>query len=381
MLFDEIKRMPLEPTERLLPTFELLNRFDWYGSSQLRIALEGWYSRYPSDGRSDLRSRFRSKDNRNHDGALFELACHEILLRLGFKLEIHPSIPESNNHPDFLARGDDKEFYVEATATGNRDGPFTLSANEQTVINDLNTLTSDDFCIGIEVEGELKRTLPRSRIMSVFRELLNAFTREEVSNTISKGRTYDAPSKTITEGDWTLQGWLVPIPDSESVMRRSQIVIYPFTAAYTDVVGSVRNSLDRKRNRYGELSAPLVIAVSVRDSFYNGPDNDLDVLQGSQAISYPAGDVGASGTLIRKQNGIWYRSHKVDAVLLCRFFDVWNLRNAAGCLYIDPRSNKADFPNAMLRAPHAVTDETGTKWFEGIDFAQLLGRDASGMFD
>ena len=383
MLFDHVKRRPLERSAESLSIFESFNQFEWYGSTQLRNELEDWFSRYPKDDRSDLHSRFRSNNDYNPDGAFFELACHELLSRLGFKLEVHPTILGSNNHPDFLARSVDGNFYLEATVTGKRDGPFTLHANKQAAIKELNTLTSDDFYIGIEMQGELKTTLPKRskrQIVGVFRELLNSYTRDEVSYTISMGRTYDAPSRTVTHGDWTLQGWLVPISDAEKVARRSQMVIYPFTAARTGVVDSVRKALDDKRKKYGTLKEPSVIAVNVRDMFYNGKNNDMEVLLGDQVIAYPVGDPCASGTLRHKQNGIWYRSRKIDAVLICKSFDIWNLRNASGCLYIHTTTDKADFHDGLLQIPHAVTDQTDTRWFPSLNLARLLGIDENGLF-
>ena len=380
VLFDDIERTRLEPTTRILPTFETINSFDWYGSAELRDALEDWFSRYPVEHRDDLVARFRSDKNYNHDGAFFELACHELLRRLGFDLEVHPAIPESNNHPDFLARGGDKDFYVEATVTGKRYGPFTPNANEQGVISDLNTLASDDFYIGVEMEGELKRTLPKHEIVGVFRELLTTSTREGVSNRVSMGRRYDAPSETITDGDWTLQGWPVPISDPERKVGRSEIVLYPFTAARTGVVDGVRKAIDRKRKRYGKLHAPLVVAVNIRDPYYNGKRNDMDVLLGDEVIRYDSVDPDASGKLDRKCNGIWYRQRRIDAVLLCKSFDIWNLRNATGSLYFHPLGNIDDFPADIIQIPHAVTNDIGTEWFDGCNFTRLLGCEADGLF-
>ena len=380
MLFDDIERTSLEPTTRIVPTFQTINSFDSYGSSDLRNALEDWLARYPTEHRDDLVSRFRSDDNYNHDGALFELACHESFLRLEFSVEIHPETFVSANHPDFLLRKDDQEIFVEATVTGESHGPFTLNANEQDAINTLNTLESEDFQIGVELSGELRRTLPRQQIRNLFGDLLNKHTHGDVASAIQFGGTYAAPSRTIAEGDWKLEGWLVPIPKPTNRFRSSHIAIYPFTAARTNVVDGVRKAIDRKRKRYGKLSAPLVVAVNVRDPYYNGKRNDMDVLLGDEVIRYDSGDPDSSGKLDRKCNGIWYRQRRIDTVLLCKSFDIWNLRNARGCLYFHPLGNIDDFPADIIQIPYAVTNDIGTKWFDGCNFARLLGCNADGLF-
>ena len=105
MLFEQIKRSQPNPDEEIPSSFEFMNRFDWHGSRSLRTALESWFDRYPEEHRKPLRSEFRSKDNKKHDGALFELACHELLRRKGFEPEIHPGVPGSGKRPDFLGFG------------------------------------------------------------------------------------------------------------------------------------------------------------------------------------------------------------------------------------------------------------------------------------
>ena len=371
MLFDQIKRSQRNSDERVVSIFQYLNQ---YGSSALLNAVESWFVHYPEEHRHDLRSRFRSDNNDNHDGALFELACHEILLCEGFVPEIHPEVPGSRKRPDFLIRESDKKCYFEVTVTGTRDGPFELHPNEQGVIDHLNSLTPQDFCIGIEFEGELTTTLSRRKIVAPFEDLLQNHTRDEVVN-ITKGRRRNAPSVTIRHGDWVAKGWLVPITDPEIGTRRSQIVMYPFKAARTNVVGRVKTAINDKRKRYGDLDAPLVIAVNVRDIFYNGFDNDMGILIGQQAISYSPSDPDIPSVITRRDNGIWSRQHKVDAVLICSCFDILNLRNLTARLYVNPRTDSSNLPNSLLRIPRTEWIDGQINCYEGDNITHLLGID------
>ena len=248
-----------------------------------------------------------------------------------------------------------------------------MHPNEQKVIDTINELETQDFYIGVEFDGELKTTLPRKRVLAKFEELLKKYTREEVLEITERGRMYDAPSATITCGDWTAQGWLVPIAEPEIGTHRSRIVMYPFTAARTDVEGSVRTAIDRKRTRYGQLDAPFVIAVNVRDSYYNGIDNDMGILLGDQVIRYSSSDPDVPGVLGRKNNGIWYRQRKVDAVMICSRFDIWNLRNATARLYVNPRSDKSELPENLLQFPHAEWTDGQINWHAGDNIPRFVG--------
>ena len=44
----------------------------------------------------DLRARFRKREEINHQGAFFELFCHELLYRSNFDVEVHPKLPNGN---------------------------------------------------------------------------------------------------------------------------------------------------------------------------------------------------------------------------------------------------------------------------------------------
>ena len=182
-------------------------------------------------------------------------------------------------------------------------------------------------------------------------------------------------SETIRHGDWVAKGWLVPITHPEIGARRSQIVIYPFKAARTDVVGSVKTAINHKRKRYGELDAPLVIAVNVRDIFYNGFDNDMGILIGQQAISHSPSDPDIPSVITRRDNGIWSRQHKVDAVLICSCFDILNLRNLTARLYVNPRTNSSNLPNSLLQIPRTEWIDGQINCYEGDNITHLLGID------
>src|SRR2546427_12592665 len=116
--------------------FVFLNRSAWPEAIRVRDQLEFWFGRYPATAadaareRRDLRGRFRSPNDVVHTGALFELLLHEILLRLGCVVFVHPSIPDSVRRPDFRVTppvGD--PFHLEAAvATGQSEAAAAAKA-------------------------------------------------------------------------------------------------------------------------------------------------------------------------------------------------------------------------------------------------------------
>ena len=194
-LFDDIDREPATSMSNLYSAFVALNKDGSPGAQDLRDRLESWFRKFPSDGQKDLRMRFRSRLHDAHDGAFFELFLHELMIKLGFKLEVHPTLPNSTDHPDFLVSDGSRCCYLEAATTGRRFGPFTLTNAEQEVKEELEKLTSSDFNISIEITGELSQPIKKAPLQSKFKELLlQGHDPDEVKATMDAFGSDAAPS-------------------------------------------------------------------------------------------------------------------------------------------------------------------------------------------
>src|SRR5436190_15863405 len=114
-LFDEIFRTDLGPASYAESEYSFLNRTARSDFARVREVLEEWFTRYSPIERADLSARFRSDINHQHQAAFFELFLHELLLRLGCQITIHPKIPGTSKVLDFLAKPQNAQpFYVEA---------------------------------------------------------------------------------------------------------------------------------------------------------------------------------------------------------------------------------------------------------------------------
>ena len=375
-LFDDIERGPLCIENLPQSSFQCLNQFDWADGVHIRRNLETWFKRFPHSAQKDLQGRFQSKDNHQHEGAFFELFLHELLTRLGFAIDVHPVIADVDTHPDFLICHEGRSLYLEATTVGQRSGPFTRSPNEQNVIDSLNTLCSPHFYIGVHMKGELKKTLREKDVTRPFKELVVAHDPVDVQRLFEEKGMYATPSERIECGNWSLEGWLYPIsPESREKGRgRQQIVIEPYRATWTDSVTPVRKALRKKASHYGKLDLPLIVAVNARDIFYNGRDNNLDVLFGKQQLLYSVENPDLPPQMDRESDGIWPRYSKIDAVMAFQKVDMWNVQNASVCLYLNPykRSDPA-LPDILFRLPHAKVCDGIIEWLEGENVAELVG--------
>ena len=339
-----------------------------------RSLLEGWLKELPPAGQIDLQSRLQSKESENQRGALFELVLHALFMRLDCSLEIHPATKGTPTRPDFLVHHGEEQFYLEATSVGKRQGPFTRNSNEENVIKMLEKLTSPYFDLAVDMEhgGKLLRTLGEKDVCPKFATLLGSYRHEEVRQLIEQNGTLNSPSESIKIDGWSLTAYLSP--RSEDVGNNRRITIQDAMAKFTNVVSPLRESLKDKSKKYGKLDRPFVLAVNASDMFYNGKENDMDILFGDLQIVYGHQNNDTSPKYRRDRNGLWLgKNNQVDAVLMFQKVDVWNFPYASACLYLNPSNTGTALPNVLLRLPHAKGCQGKITWFEGEDVATILG--------
>ena len=371
-LFDDIDREPETSMSNLYSAFVAVNQDGSPGGQDRRDKLESWFQKFPSDWQNDLRGRFKSKLHSAHEGAFLELFLHELLTNLGFKVEVHPTLPDSNDRPDFLVCDGSRCFYLEAATTGRRSGPFTLPNTEQEVIEELEKLTSSDFNLLIEITGELSQPIRKAPLRSKFNKLLlQEHDPDEVKATVDACGSDAAPSAQYETDSWRIQAWLSPI--SRSARRRCKgrrINVNFKSARRTNSIDPVRSKLKDKSRNYGDPQLPLVIAVQTRDIFYNGRQHDMEVLLGNERILY----VDDVAELDLEPNGVWSMGHGmgIGAFLSVQRADIWNFPYASGCLYVNPSQSGIALPEALLRLPNGIVIQGKMTWFDGVEIGQLL---------
>ena len=371
-LFDDIERGPATSMSNLYSAFVAVNQDGSPRAQAIRDKLEVWFQRFPSNGQDDLRGRFTSKLHGDHDGAFFELLLHELLTNLGFTVEVHPTLLDSEHRPDFLVCDESGCFYIEAATTGRRSGPFTLTSPEQEIIEELEKLTSPDFNLLIEITGELPQSPRKAPLRSKFNDLLwQGHDLDKVKATVDACGLGAAPSDRYETDSWSIEAWLSPISRPARTLSNTRRINVRFKSARrTNSIDPVRDKLRDKSRNYGNPQLPLVIAVQTRDVFYNGREHDMEVLFGNGRILY----VGDVPELDREPNGVWSMGHgmRIGAFLSVQKADIWNFPYASGCLYVNPSRSDIALPECLLRLPHGNAIESKMTWSDGLDIGQLL---------
>jgi hypothetical protein len=113
-LFDEIHRTDSSPAFPGEDSFTFLNRIESPYWARVRAVLEQWFGKYPAHQQRDLRARLRDALPQLHFAAWWELYLHELFIRLGYAVEVHPPSPSATSKPDFELRRDATSLYLEA---------------------------------------------------------------------------------------------------------------------------------------------------------------------------------------------------------------------------------------------------------------------------
>lgn len=326
-IFSSVARTDPSPATHGEGRFKFLDRVSGPYWDQVRDLIENWFSRLCPDAQVDVRGRLRSKDDRQHRGAFFELYLHECLLRMGYKVTCHPVLEGTARRPDFLAERDGRSVFVEARSASPSDVSVGAAARVNTVHKSLDSLDSPNFFLWIEIVRQgagplgtkalrwrLERWLrgldPDEYTLGGSRENLPAFTYEE--------------ERDDDEVAWVIEFRAIP----KSPEARGKKGVRPLgvfgggRATWLDDDG-IRGALSDKGSAYGPLGAPFVVAVASGNISLND-DEVLNALYGTEMLEVrTAADGSESHAYVRSPDGYWigsdhWKHRHVSAVLVVR---------------------------------------------------------------
>ena len=386
-LFDETERNDCEWAQYAEPLFVYLNRTARPEFARVRDELERWFSHYPPSGQEELRARFRSKIDSQHRAALFELFLHELLLRLGCQVTLHPTVPNVTRAPDFLAESPDGErFYIEATIATNQSA---TEAAAQARMNDVYDVLnrhvySPDFFLWVEIEGVPTTPPPAKEIASFVNRHLAELNPDEITRLYESGRVEGIPQWPFEHGGWKIEFRPIPKkPEARGKPGVRPIGVQSTGVQLVDYRTPIREAITKKAGRYGNLDLPYVVAVNVLESI-----DEIDVMEalfGKEQFtivfspSRPVEPVDIR--MSRLPDGAWVKADgprytRVSAVLLATELYVHNIPRANLRLYHNPWAQRP-YQSVLTRLPQAVPKDNRMEYIEGESSEVIFGSPAS----
>jgi len=305
MLFDNnIKRNQI-PKGRAESLFSFLNRSSQQPLQEIRCLLEAWFLRYPLEHQDDLKVRFCSDDDLNHQSAFFELYMNELLLKMDFEVDIHPEIEKVSTHPEFLVyQNGSPFFYLECTLSVGAKEEVAAKKREDIVYNTLDKTHSPNFFLEIKIIKSSKTPPSGAKWRRILEAKLSVLDPDEIQ--IEDKDLDSLPKWTLKDKGWEVD--FIPIPKSKEVRGKPGIRpvgITWFGPLWVKDHIYIRNSINEKATKYGDLDLPYIIAVNVT-SFFLDEISIQNALFGDEvtfAVRNPDGSFGHKQG--RKKNGCW----------------------------------------------------------------------------
>ena len=361
--------------------------FRYYNSSArpycgwMRDYIESWFAAYPDgDPKKDLRERFRSGDNPQYKGALFELFMYTLLRAMEFEIEIHPTLPgNATTHPDFLAiRNAVPLFYLEATIALPSQRQREMERTLAELRESLAKIISPDFRFDVNIDEFKRGTISFKPLRRAIETWLATLDPTEMEKHTGGGRNGPVMK-------WSRNGWKLQV---EAEVRSSKtrgrlnvkalrFVIPPVTRMDTEE--RIMSAVANKARKYGVPNLPLVVAVNVID----GISDDLDIMNGlfgNERFQLVDGPDGVVAKLVgREPEGAWYgptglRNSRVSVVFLCDRMSPGDITRQK-TFFVHHPSAKNPFPRDLWPMPQLVPHETDPRLvpIPGKSAGEVLG--------
>lgn len=249
------------------------NAYLYYDNNQqpkiveIRNLLNKWFENYPEENKLELKQSFRN----NFYTAFYELFIHEIFYCQGYELQIHPTLEDSNNKPDFLAKKGKEEFYIEATTVSYLSEIESKKQNfKQKFIDELNKINSPNFWLAIEKLEFKKDNFPKAKtIRDKFEQKLN--TINPIDNEIRQ-KVPLTSLKLKFEDDNLL---IILTLFNKSDAAKKKLNLRPIGLQFSPVTiknadedsEKILNSFKSKSKRYGKLNKPFIICINLDFNF------------------------------------------------------------------------------------------------------------------
>lgn len=343
-LFDTIPRSELRPKYDSESDFEYHNRSARPGVVASRALMEEWFARYPDAHKRDLRGRFRSRSQSAHFGAFFELYLHELLLRMGCSVQVHPEIAHTRSHPDFLVVDPGGiRLYVEATlasAPGNKD---EAAGRRTGVVYDcLNEMDSPNFFLGVRAVGSASSPPSAALLRRDLQNWLSSLDPDHIAELYQTARRAEVPRYSWRHDGWDLE--FEPIPKSTSSRGKPGIRSLGTRmgdARWLNTAAEIRTAVRLKARKYGRLELPLVLCINVLEHI-----DEIDVLGAlvgdeQTVITFGEDDRILGQHPTRAPNGVFGveghpRTQRVSAIAVAASISPWTMGKVTPELFHHP---------------------------------------------
>lgn len=359
-LFDDIPRTHQGIAAPNEDTFSFLDRSAWRESESVRESLGVFFRRYPKEARAELKSKFRSQ----FTSAFTELFLHDLLLRLGCEITVHPVLGETASRPDFLARfPHGEEIIVEAvlvTELSNKERARNARLNALYDTIERN-VKSPNFWLCLGPVFNPDAVPAHAPIWKFIKKRIAHLDPNVVAEASSNAPANALPKWTYRHADgFELEICVIPkSPEYRNNPEIRAIGAFPGQARWGGSGSALREAITGKAKKYGSLAKPFIVAVNTVGAWGTERDDLVEALYGAKEP-------------MEKSDAVWNptKNKRLSGVLVTKAWPL-NIQSADLCLYHNPFATR---PCVELpwKISQSFRRDSGMQWREGIKSAELF---------
>lgn len=377
MLFQNFIRTNHDIIQANESEFDFLDRCAWPKAQHMRSLLEQCLNNYPVIEQPEIIARLKSGDPRQFTSTTFELLLHQYLIDQNFTLSPHPELAnDSAKRPDFLVTcPDGNQFYLEAICTSESDGKNdSTEALKESTLNYLNSKPHPNFFLSISCSGDPLTQPSGKKLYSKIKPWLDSLDPDIVLAESEKNGYSAFPQITWVHEEWEVTIDAIPLKSEYRGTHEQLIGIRSYGASWINGWIPIRDAIQKKTNRYGQLDLPLIVAVNF-NSFRLNQIDELQALFGEEKISFNFKNLD-NYHYSRVPNGAWIgpsgpKGRRCSGAWLFGNLSIYSLTNVGHTLYINPWSN-FPLPSSALIMPNAKKDGNQIKLIEGKSFRDVF---------
>ncbi|GAA0341968.1 hypothetical protein [Micropruina glycogenica] len=320
-LFNPGKRTDSRPALYGETDFEFLDRVAGNYWQQVRDLLQLWVDHLPASERRDVCARLQGRAASQQASALLELYLHEVLLRSGCAIQIHPNVPGTNRQPDFLATPTSGDpLYVEAVVPAYSDLARAELNRRSQLIDAINRKPHPRFALVLKHLEVGQTTLSSKSLITEIHQWLDRLPPDPDPLT-----TRSFPSRPNNQG-WRISLGVMPwtqkalqLPNRRAIGAQTSGGIQK-----VDHFGPVQRALASKESKYGKPNHPLVVAIGT--SFLDDPSHLTNGFYGSLHT-----DMGTTPPVVTREFNGYFGSadlplhQQVSVVLVVHNLSPWRV--------------------------------------------------------
>jgi len=261
---------------------------------------------------------------------------------MGYALEPHPTLMGSPNHPDYLvSENGSPSFYLEAILAGLPSvNDAAAEARLAEVFDLINKLESPEYFLWVEYLGRPESPPPIRGLRKTLEEWLGSLDIDALKDAYGRGEF--AAARTLEWRHEALTLFFRPIAKySAGASARPIAVTMEKEMHILETDQDIREAVEKKAKKYGELPHPLVVAANVLSEHCD----DIDIfnaLFGSEMFQVAFHADGSETTKGgRLPNGVWFgqrgpRNQVVSAVFIGNRIDPYTVGTTTPILIHNP---------------------------------------------